>query len=223
MRAARGAISRVALGSDGRLAWTTIGDAPPRGICGSGLVDLLAELLRGGVLDRSGRLHADAPGVRQGEAGLELLVAPAASSATGRDIVLTAADIETLLRSKAAVYAGAAVLARRLGVEMTDIERVYIAGGFGTSLDVEKAILIGLLPDVPVEHVTFIGNGSVAGARMALLSHEAWERATDVAARMTYRDLSADHSFMYEYVAALFLPHTDSLRFPRAAASLGVA
>jgi uncharacterized 2Fe-2S/4Fe-4S cluster protein (DUF4445 family) len=223
MRAARGAISRVSLASGGNLAWTTIGDAPPRGVCGSGLVDLLAELLRGGALDRSGRLHADAPGVREGEGGLEMLVAPGESTATGRPITLTTADIETLVRSKAAVYAGAAVLARRLGIDMTDIERVYVAGGFGTSLDVEKAMLIGLLPDVSPERVTFIGNGSVAGSRMALLSHDAWIRATEVAGRMTYRDLSADHSFMDEYVAALFLPHTDSTRFPRATAALGVA
>ena len=223
MRAAKGAISRVDLGDEGNLTFATIGDAPPRGVCGTGLVDLLAELLRGGTLDRAGHLRTGAAGVFEGEGGLELLVAPPEATATGRAITLTAADIETLLRSKAAVYAGAAVLARRLGIDMTDIERVYVAGGFGTSLDVEKAILIGLLPDVPVERVSFIGNGSVTGARMALLAHDAWLRAAELADRMTYRDLSADSSFMDEYVAALFLPHTDSERFPRAAAALGVA
>lgn len=223
MRAARGAISRVSLAAGGTPAWTTIGDAPPRGICGSGLVDLLAELLRAGTLDRSGRLRAGAPGVHDGESGLEVRVTPAEASATGRAITLSTADIETLLRSKAAVYAGAAVLARRLGIDMAAIERIYVAGGFGSSLDVEKAILIGLLPDVPIERVTFIGNGSVTGARMALLSHDAWLRAADIAERMTYRDLSADPTFMDEYVGALFLPHTDSRRFPRATAALGVA
>jgi uncharacterized 2Fe-2S/4Fe-4S cluster protein (DUF4445 family) len=223
MRAAKGAISRVTLDEDRHLGWSTIGESPVRGVCGSGLVDLLAEALRGGVLDRSGKLRPGTPGVRDTESGLELLVAPADATATGHDLALTSADIETLLRSKAAVYAGAAVLARRLGVDMTDIERVYVAGGFGTSLDVRKAILIGLLPDVPPEKITFIGNGSVAGARMALLAHDAWLRAGDIAGRMTYRDLSNDLAFMDEYVAALFLPHTDSRRFPRAAATLGVA
>jgi uncharacterized 2Fe-2S/4Fe-4S cluster protein (DUF4445 family) len=223
MRAARGAISRVSLTAGGEPTWTTIGDAPPRGLCGSGLVDLLAGLLRAGTLDRSGCLQAGAPGVHEGESGLEMLVASAEVSATDRAITLSTADIETLLRSKAAVYAGAAVLARRLGIDMASIERVYVAGGFGSSLDVEKAILIGLLPDVPLERVAFIGNGSVTGARMALLAHDAWLRAAEIADRMTYRDLSADHSFMDEYVAALFLPHTDSRRFPRAAAALGVA
>ena len=222
MRAAHGAISHVELAPDGSLAYETIGGGPPRGICGSGLVELLAELLRGGVLDRSGHLRAGAPTVRDGEAGPQTLVVPGPDTATGKDIVLSETDLESLLRSKAAVYAGASVLARRLGIDMAEIERIYVAGGFGTSLDVEKAMLIGLLPDVPPERVTFIGNGSVTGARMALLSRGAWQRAAEVAEMMTYRDLSADGSFMDEYVGALFLPHTDSDRFPRALAALGV-
>jgi uncharacterized 2Fe-2S/4Fe-4S cluster protein (DUF4445 family) len=223
MRAARGAIDRVTIGADGELGYTTIGGVPPRGVCGSGLIDLLAELLRTGAMDRSGHLHLEGPPVRVGDTGPEVLVVPADVTATGRDIVLTEPDIETLLRSKAAIYAAAATLVRRLGIEMADLEHVIVAGGFGMSLDIEKAILIGLLPDVPIDRVTFIGNGSVAGARMALLSHDAWQRAADIAARMTYRDLSVDHHFMDEYVAALFLPHTDAHRFPRAWEVLGVA
>lgn len=223
MRAAQGAIARFEPDALGGLAYQTIGGASPRGICGSGFVELLADLLRDGVLDRSGRLRPGAPMVRQAEVGLEALVAPASATAHGEDIVLSEADLEVLLRSKAAVYAGASVLARRLGIEMAELERVYVAGGFGSSLDVEKAMLIGLLPDVPPERVTFIGNGSVTGARMALLSRAAWQRAAEVAEMMTYRDLSADGSFMDEYVAALFLPHTDGERFPRAQAALGMA
>jgi uncharacterized 2Fe-2S/4Fe-4S cluster protein (DUF4445 family) len=223
MRAARGAVQRVEVTEDGALACATIGGTPPRGICGSGLVDLLAAMLRAGWIDRSARLRADAPLVRTGPAGLEIVVVPAAATATGRDITVTNADLENLLRSKAAVYAGAALLARRLGVEMTDLQRVFVAGGFGTYLDIGNAIQIGLLPDVPVERVTFIGNGSVTGAKVALLSYEALRRAGDVAARMTYRELSVDEAFMEEYVSAMFLPHTDCGRFPRACAALGVA
>jgi uncharacterized 2Fe-2S/4Fe-4S cluster protein (DUF4445 family) len=222
MRATHGAISHFDLAPGGSLAYETIGGVSPSGICGSGFVELLAELLRAGVLDRSGRLRAGASMVRDGEAGPEALVVPGPETATGEDIVLSETDLETLLRSKAAVYAGASVLARRLGIDMAEIERIYVAGGFGTSLDLEKAMLIGLLPDVPAERVTFIGNGSVTGAHMALLSREAWRRAAEVAEMMTYRDLSADGSFMDEYVGALFLPHTDSDRFPRAYAALGV-
>jgi uncharacterized 2Fe-2S/4Fe-4S cluster protein (DUF4445 family) len=222
MRAAHGAIAHVEQAGDGTLTYETIGGVLPRGICGSGFVELLAALLRNGTLDRSGHLREDAPIVRDGELGPEALVVPASGTATGADIVLTQADLEILLRSKAAVYAGASVLARRLGVDMAEIERVYVAGGFGTSLDVQKAMLIGLLPDVPSERVSFIGNGSVSGARMALLSRAAWQRAAEVAEMMTYRDLSADRIFMDEYVGALFLPHTDSDRFPRAHAALGM-
>jgi uncharacterized 2Fe-2S/4Fe-4S cluster protein (DUF4445 family) len=222
MRAARGAIQRVEITPDGALHWTTIGGVPPRGICGSGLVDLLAELLRAGFMDRAGGLRPDAPGVRQGPDGLEIVVAPAPESASGRDIVLTAADIENLLRAKAAVYAGAALLARRVGIDVADLQRIYVAGGFGTYLDIGKAIRIGLLPDVPQERVTFIGNGSVTGAKMALLSYEVWRHAAEVAQKMTYRELSTDAAFMEEYVSATFLPHTDCARFPRACAELGM-
>ncbi|MBI4278311.1 MAG: DUF4445 domain-containing protein [Armatimonadetes bacterium] len=221
MRAARGAIQRVEIAPDGTLTWATVGGARPRGLCGSGLVDLLAELLRAGIIDRAGRPRPGAPRVREGPDGLEVLVVPAPASAAGRDIVLTAADIENLLRAKAAVYAGASLLARRLGIEMQEIQRVYVAGGFGTYLDIRKAILLGLLPDLPPERVTFIGNGSVTGARMALLSYEVWRHAADVAQMMTYRELSTDAAFMEEYVSAMFLPHTDSARFPRACAELG--
>jgi uncharacterized 2Fe-2S/4Fe-4S cluster protein (DUF4445 family) len=223
MRAARGAVQRVEVNEDGTLAWGTIGDTAPRGICGSGLIDLMAAMLRAGYVDRSAQLRPGTPLVREGAAGLEILVVPAEATAIGRDITVTAADLETLLRSKGAVYAGAAVLARRVGVEMTDLERVYVAGGFGTYLDIDNAIQIGFLPDVPPERITFIGNGSVNGAKMVLLSFEALRRATEVAARMTYRDLSTDEAFMDEYVSALFLPHTDCGQFPRACAALGVA
>jgi uncharacterized 2Fe-2S/4Fe-4S cluster protein (DUF4445 family) len=146
---------------------------------------------------------------------------PAEATVTGRDITITGGDLETLIRSKGAVYAGAATLARRLGIEMTDLERVYVAGGFGTHLDIPNAIQIGLLPDVDADRVTFIGNGSVTGARMALLSNGDLRRAEHVAAKMTYRELSTDNAFMDEYVSSLFLPHTDCARFPWACAVIG--
>lgn len=222
MRAARGAIQRVEIAPDAAIAWKTIGGVRPRGICGSGLVDLLAELLRTGYVDRAGRLLPEAPIVREGADGLEVLVVPAAETVTGTDLVVTAADIENLLRAKAAVYAGASLLARRVGLEIGDLQRIYVAGGFGTYLDIRKAILIGLLPDVPPERVTFIGNGSVTGAKMALFSYEVWRRAAEVAQKMTYRELSTDAAFMEEYVSATFLPHTDCSRFPRACAALGM-
>lgn len=220
MRAAGGAIQRVDIAKAGDLVYETVGSVRPRGICGSGLVDLLAELLRVGYMDRAGQLQTESPIVREGPAGPEVLVAAAETTATGRDLVLGAADIQNLLRAKAAVYAGAALLARRLGLAMSDIERIYVAGGFGAYLDIRKAILIGLLPEVPLERITFIGNGSVAGAKLALLSVGARARAAEVARKMTYRELSVDAGFMEEYVSAMFFPHTDRGRFPRACAAL---
>ncbi|HLE78909.1 MAG TPA: ASKHA domain-containing protein [Candidatus Limnocylindrales bacterium] len=221
MRAAGGAIQRVQITRAGALAYETVGSVKPRGICGSGLVDLLAELLRTGYMDRAGRLKPEAPMVREGPAGPEVLVAAAESTGIGRDITLGGADIENLLRAKGAVYAGAALLARRIGVSMSDIERIYVAGGFGAYLDIRKAMLIGLLPEVPLERVTFIGNGSVAGAKMGLLAKGTRRRAIEVARKMTYRELSVDPGFMEEYVSAMFFPHTDAARFPRACAELG--
>ena len=220
MRAAGGAIQRVSLSEDRGLSYETVGATRPRGICGSGLVDLLAELLRTGYMDRAGRLRPEAPIVREGPGGLEVLVAPAEATSTGRDITLNSADIENLLRAKAAVYAGASLLVRRLGMAMSDIERIYVAGGFGAYLDIEKAILIGLLPEVPLERITFIGNGSVAGAKMGLLAKGTRRRAIEVARKMTYRELSVDPGFMEEYVSAMFLPHTDCGRFPGACSTL---
>jgi uncharacterized 2Fe-2S/4Fe-4S cluster protein (DUF4445 family) len=220
MRAAGGAIQHVQVTEAGMLAYETVGSVRPRGICGSGLVDLLAELLRAGYMDRAGALRADAPIVREGLDGLEVLVAGADATLSGRDIVLRSADIENLLRAKAAVYAGAALLARRVGVSMADIERVYVAGGFGAYLDIKKAILIGLLPEVPLERITFIGNGSVAGAKMGLLAKAVRRRALDVARKMTYQELSVDGAFHEEYVSAMFFPHTDCGRFPDACTTL---
>jgi len=220
MRAAGGAIQHVEITDAGSLAYETVGSVPPRGICGSGLVDLLAELLRAGYMDRAGQLRADAPVVREGPNGPEVLVAAADTTMTGRDITLDSADIENLLRAKAAVYAGAALLARRLGVSMSDIERIYVAGGFGAYLDIRKAILIGLLPEVPLERITFIGNGSVAGAKMGLLAKSVRRRAIEVGRKMTYQELSVDGAFHEEYVSAMFFPHTDRGRFPLACASL---
>jgi uncharacterized 2Fe-2S/4Fe-4S cluster protein (DUF4445 family) len=220
MRAAGGAIQRVQITEAGALAFETVGSVRPRGICGSGLVDLLAELLRAGYMDRAGELRADAPIVREGPNGPEVLVARAEATSTGRDITLGTADIQNLLRAKAAVYAGAALLVRRLGLSISEIDRIYVAGGFGAYLDIRKAILIGLLPEVPLERITFIGNGSVAGAKAGLLAKGTRRRAVEVARKMTYRELSVDPGFMEEYVSAMFFPHTDRGRFPLACAEL---
>ena len=131
-----------------------------------------------------------------------------------KDIVLTESDISSLVRAKAAIYAGFEVLCTSVGVDLADVEQIFIGGAFGQYLNVEKAIRIGLLPDQPVEKFHFLGNTSVLGAFITLLCVNIRHEVIDVAGKMTYLELSADNTFMDEYTSALFLPHTDLSGFP---------
>jgi len=197
--------------------WTTLGDAPPLGICGSGMISLLGEMMVTGVIDKSGRVAVDgrSPRLRRSEAGPEYVVAWAADTETGQeDIVLTETDIQNLLRAKAAVYAGATVLCESVGLAITDVERVLIGGGFGRHIDVEKAIQLGLLPDMPWDRFTYLGNTSIQGAYLALTCRDSRAQVDDLAGKMTYLELSADNRFMDAFTSALFIPHTDESLFP---------
>ena len=197
--------------------WSTLGDAPPVGICGSGMISLLGEMIVTGVIDKGGRIagHGGSPRVRRSQDGAEYVVAWAAETSTGlRDIVLTETDIQNLLRAKAAIYAGATVLCESVGLTITDVERVLIGGAFGRHIDVEKAIQIGLLPDMPWERFTYLGNTSVQGAYLALTCREHRAQVDDLAGKMTYLELSADNRFMDAFTSALFIPHTDESLFP---------
>jgi uncharacterized 2Fe-2S/4Fe-4S cluster protein (DUF4445 family) len=131
-----------------------------------------------------------------------------------KDIVLTEVDIENILRAKAAIYAGMSVLLKEVGLSLDIVERIYIAGGFGNYLNIEKAIMIGMLPDMPKEKFSFIGNTSIAGAYLCLLSEKMRREAEEIAKKMTYMELSVSHGFMDEYMSALFLPHTNIDLFP---------
>ncbi|OGF54667.1 MAG: hypothetical protein A2Z21_00450 [Candidatus Fraserbacteria bacterium RBG_16_55_9] len=145
---------------------------------------------------------------------LEFVVVPAERSGTRQDIVITQADIENLLRAKAAIYAGALILIKSLNLDFADLDRVFLAGGFGNYLDREKAITIGLIPDLPLEKIRFVGNTSVIGAKMALLSQDAFEKCADIAQSATYYDLISFPHYYEEFLAAKFLPHTELERFP---------
>ncbi|MCD5401552.1 ASKHA domain-containing protein [candidate division NPL-UPA2 bacterium] len=216
MRAVKGAIQRVEINSQYEVKYRTIGGAKPRGICGSGFIDTLSELLKAGIIDRSGKMKRDlrTSRLREGEEGLEFILAWEKEAEGDHDIVITEADAANLIRSKGAVYAGAAVLVRSMGLRFEDLGQIYIAGGFGNYLNIEKAILIGLLPDIPRDKIHFIGNSSLRGARQAMLSYEALNKVKEIANKMTYFELSVDPIFMDEYTAALFLPHTDMELFP---------
>jgi uncharacterized 2Fe-2S/4Fe-4S cluster protein (DUF4445 family) len=215
MRATRGAIQRVQIREDFSLEYSTIGNSRPRGICGSGFIDCLAELLKREVILKDGQFNKElnCPRLRKGEYGWEFLLVSKEDSEAGSDIVITEVDIENLKRSKGAIYAACSTLVSRMGLEFSQIEQFYIAGGFGNYLDIEKAVTIGLLPDLPRERFRFIGNSSLVGAREILLSHQAYTLAQEVAKSITYFELSTEPKYMDEYVAALFFPHTDLDRF----------
>ena len=217
-RAIKGAIQKVKIPDPTKPAKAeTIGDTAPNGICGSGLIELISEMLKAGIIDRAGKIslpksairNSQSAIIREGSEGLEYVVVSADQSATGRDIILTQADIDHLIRSKAAVYAGMATLLKKINYTVKDVSRFYIAGGFGSHLDIAKAITIGLLPNAPLDRFSYIGNGSVEGARMILLSYIAMAKARQVADKMTYIELSTDNTFTEEFISAMFLPHTD--------------
>ena len=217
MRAMPGAIEAVRVLPGGfEVVYRTVGEEKPLGICGSGLIDLLASLHEAGVIDRSGRFISglDSPRVRQTSEGPEFVVAWENETGTGKEIVVTQADIQNLLRAKAAVFAGIRTLLANVGLPVEMVERVFIAGGFGRFLNVRDAIKIGMLPDLPLERYTYIGNSSLRGARLALLSRRVLREMKEIARRVTYVELSVGNRFMEEFMSALFLPHTDLSLFP---------
>jgi len=216
MRATAGAIQRVEISEDNNLKFTTIGNVKPRGICGSGYIDCLGELFRKGVIDRNGKFveGAFSSRIRATGEGKEFVLAFKEEAEAGQDIVITEADIENLKRSKGAIYAASATLLKKLNLSFKDIKCFFIAGGFGTYLDIDKAVTIGLLPDLKRDKFFFIGNSSLVGSREILLSYEAKLEAEKIARKITYIELSVEPGYMDEYTAALFFPHTDLSRFP---------
>jgi uncharacterized 2Fe-2S/4Fe-4S cluster protein (DUF4445 family) len=223
MRATKGAIEEVWINNDTyEPTFRVIGSVQPRGMCGSGLIALLAEMFITGVIDKSGNVKLDLPTdrVRSGEHGGEYVLAWADETATGQDIVITHVDIDNLLRAKAAIYAGVAVLADSVGLPLEMVEQVAIGGAFGQYLNVEKAVQIGLLPDMAWENFHFLGNTSVQGAYRALLNRQVRDQIKAIAERMTYIELSADNRFFEAFTSALFLPHTELSRFPTVQAAL---
>jgi len=223
MRATRGAIEEVWINSETyEPTCRVIGGVKPRGLCGSGLISLLAEMFMTGVGDKGGHLNTQLgiPRVRDGEHGMEYVIAWADETSTGKDIVITHVDIDNLLRAKAAIYAGFTILADSVGVSLEAVEQVLIGGSFGKYINVEKAVQIGLLPDMPWERFQFLGNTSVRGAYLALLDRRSRDRIRDIASKMTYIELSADNSFYDAFMSALFLPHTDLSRFPTVEAAV---
>ncbi len=221
MRAMKGAIERVDIDPENfEVELKTIGDYKPIGICGSGLIDCLAKMRKVGIIDRAGKFQLDisCPRIRRTEETVEFVLAWGENTECGKDIAITENDVKNLLRSKGAVYAGIMSLVRMVEMDLNMIDKIMIAGGFGNYLNIRDAIELGLLPDLPQEKYEFIGNSSVKGARLALLSGAAWQEAQELARKMTYIELSVGNVFMDEFVSATFIPHTDLSLFPSVSA-----
>jgi len=229
MRATKGAIEECWISGENSShpfepTYRVIGNNKPRGICGSGLISLLAEMFLTGLVDKGGMINLDLalinPRIRDGEHGPEYVIAWGSETEGGQDIAINNVDIDNLKRAKAAIYAGFTVLAQSVGVPLDMVEQILIGGSFGKYINVEKAIQIGLLPDMPWDRFKFLGNTSVQGAYLALLDWRNRDRIRDIAAQMTYIELSADNTFYDAFMSAMFLPHTDLTSFPSVAAAV---
>ncbi|MFV9690330.1 MAG: ASKHA domain-containing protein [Desulfobacteria bacterium] len=194
----------------------TIGKRRPRGICGSGLISILAELILCSIINRNGKFAKDVDNrrIRKTDTDYEYVIVEADHTAIGKDIVISEGDIDNLVRAKGALFSGCLTLLESVGFSLDDVDRVFIAGAFGRYINVEKAKIIGLLPDLPIEKFSFIGNGSLTGVRLASFSQNLFREGGRIARMMTNVELSESPAFMNNYIASLFIPHTNELLFP---------
>jgi len=223
MRAAKGAIEDFSINPlTNEPMIITIGNVRPKGICGSGLITMVAVMFEMGIINNQGKfnLDLDTPRIRQSENVMEYVLAWRDETQIDRDVVLTEIDIENLIRAKGAMYSGCMTLLNEVGMSIGDVEHIILAGGFGSYVNLENAMTIGLLPEVDPEHVTYIGNGSLMGAKMSSLTNRIRRDVVEVTRKMTNFELSETSSYMDNYVAALFLPHTDINQFPKLKARL---
>ena len=219
MRAEPGAIENVYVDpSNLEPGFKTVGDARPRGICGSGIVDAVAAMLKSGIINKYGLINTKLNNRRiRTDGAPQYVLSWKDENDAGRDIAVTQHDVQEIQLAKAAIYSGATILMKHLHVEPSEIQKVYLAGAFGTYVDPQSAVTVGMYPDVPLERVQFVGNAAGSGARMALLSREVRENSDRIVQHIDYVELAADPSFQREFTEALQLPHKDLTRFPTVA------
>ena len=217
MRAAAGAIDTVAIdAATGTCTYGTIGNVPAQGICGSGMISLIAGLFRLGFVDQSGKIRRNRPCdniILDGRKAYYLIV-PAAKSDSGKSIYISENDIENIIRTKASIFSACSLMLAHIGMNVDDLSAIFIAGGFGRFLNFEDAVTIGMIPDLPKTRFHYIGNASLAGSYMLLLSDKHRAVQKELSNRMTYIDLSSEPAYMDHYTGALFLPHTNAALFP---------
>jgi len=194
----------------------TIGNKPPIGICGSGLLVLIATLFEYGVIDRQGKFKRDleTPRIREGRSGYEYVLTWEAEAGGDSDIVINEVDIENFIRAKAAIFAGCKTLIEGVGLQVTDLEQIILAGAFGSYIDLDSAMTVGLLPEVDPSRILYVGNGSLLGSWMSEMSNHIRRDVVEVVKNMTSFELSEVTDFKDQYIASLFLPHTDVSLFP---------
>jgi uncharacterized 2Fe-2S/4Fe-4S cluster protein (DUF4445 family) len=216
MMAAPGVIDRVSRAADGSLGVHTIGDRPPVGICGSGLIDLVSRLFLAGMIDMRGKFVPDAcgPRLREEEGVAVFEVVPASESGRGGALTLSQPDVDALMRSKAAMYTILTTVTGMVGIELQELERFFVAGTFGSYIDPKSAVALGMIPDLPLERYVPLGNTSLEGAARALLEGDAVDRLERIRERITYVELNVNQEFMNLFSAARFIPHTDRSLFP---------
>ncbi|MEM3148559.1 MAG: ASKHA domain-containing protein [Candidatus Jordarchaeales archaeon] len=216
MRAATGAIERISIKEDLEVEYRTIDGGKPRGICGSAMVDFLAEALKAGLIDVTGVFNKEISSerLRGGERGLEFVVAWREETSTGEDIVVTQNDIKEILLAKAAIHTGISILMRKKGVAEEDVDVFFVAGAFGSYINPENARIIGMYPELPLEKIRVVGNAAGTGARMALCSREVRETAESVVGKIKYVELAAEAGFQAEFLNSYFLPYADLSKYP---------
>lgn len=214
-RAASGAVERIRIDrKSGALLYKTVNGSKPDRICGSGLIDLVAELFMNGWIDGRGRFVQDkAPLCGELDGHPAICVVSAEETITGKPLLLSEKDLKNLITSKAGMYALIKTLTSHVGISVDDIDRFFVCGSFGNYIDPEKAVSIGMLPRIPLEKFVPLGNASLKGAMDIILDRSSLDQLKDLTARTTYIDMNTDPMFMRELPGALFIPHTDADRF----------
>jgi len=217
MRASSGAIENIHIHQETLEPMiVTVGNTNPRGICGSGVIAIVPELIEAEIIDQRGKFinHKKHRRIRQGTDGWEYVIAWSHDTMIGEDIVITEIDLDNLIRAKGAMFAGYQTLLEFVGIGFADLDRIILAGNFGAHIDLERAIAIGLLPDINRDRFYYLGNASMLGCQISLSDYKRFRERTKVRTIMTNLELSDSNNFMNHYMAALFLPHTDSRLFP---------
>ncbi|MFO7558863.1 MAG: ASKHA domain-containing protein [Desulfobacterales bacterium] len=217
MMAGKGVIDKIAIDpSTGQFTVHTIENNPPIGICGSGLIDLAAQLFLSGMIDIRGKLMVSetGPRIREIDGILHVTIVPAEKSATGSDLTISQTDLDSLSRSKAAMYTILETITETVGIRLAELSTFYVAGTFGSFINPSSAISIGMLPDLPLDSYIVLGNSSLEGAAISLTDRSRMDEITEIRDRITYMELNVNQEFMNRFSAAKFFPHTDPSLFP---------